>query len=251
VRLLTRTLFPAVLLAAAANAATLFPGTPVADEFVLGPTSPGKWGAPEMGTGATVSWSLMDSGLSCAVDFVGCTTTALSSFMPVGFLTQIQNAFLAWSAVANLTFVEVADCGAAFNAACVGGDIRIGAHAFDGASGTLAHGFYPPANGTTAAGDIHFDIAETWVIGFAGPGIDIFQVMAHELGHALGLDHTAVAGSLMNSFYSEAFTGPQADDIAGMQSIYGPALSEVPEPGGIVLMSGGLLLLLAAKRRAS
>ena len=62
-----------------------------------------------------------------------------------------------------LVFNEVGDDGAAFDTPVgVQGDIRFGAHTFDGASGTLAHGYYAPPNGNTAAGDIHLDEAETW-----------------------------------------------------------------------------------------
>jgi hypothetical protein len=44
------------------------------------------------------------------------------------------------------------------------GDIRIGAHQFDGASNVLAHTYYPPPNGATAAGDSHYDQAENWIL---------------------------------------------------------------------------------------
>lgn len=75
---------------------------------------PRQMGSPTMGTGATVTWSLMNTGTSCADEFAGCTITSLADFMPSGYLTQVQAAFDAWAAVANLSFVFVADNGVAF-----------------------------------------------------------------------------------------------------------------------------------------
>jgi Matrixin len=218
----------------------------LASAFVLGPTTPGKWGSPVFGTGATVTWSLMPTGTDCSGDGGG-TCSSLASFMPVGYLTEIQAAFSAWSAVANITFVQVADDGNPFNGVTTSGDMRLGGHAFDGVGGTLAHGYFPPANGSTAAGDIHFDTADTWKLGFSGPGFSIFQVAAHEIGHAIGLGHTGVANSLMNPFYTESFSGPQADDIAGAQFIYG--VNVVPEPSGYALAFAGLGLAWVATKR--
>jgi len=221
-----------------------------ASAFVLGPTVPGKWGPPTMGTGASVTWSLMPGGTSCVAELAACTASHLATFMPLGYHAAITSAFAAWSAVADITFTEVVDNGLPFNAGGAVGDLRVGGHAFDGPSGVLAHGFFPPLNGTSAAGDIHFDIADTWKIGFGGADFDIFTVMAHEIGHAIGLDHTLVSASLMNALYSEAFVGLQADDIAGGVFIYGPAAVGVPEPATLALV-GLALLGLARSRRGT
>jgi hypothetical protein len=217
-----------------------------ANAFVLGPTTPGKWGPAAMGTGATVTYSFMPSGIALDTG----TSAHLSSFMPVGWEAQIDAAFAAWSAVANITFVKVVDGGEAYNGVVSSADIRIGGEFLGGAGGTLAHGFYPPANGLTAAGDIHFDTADTWDAGLVGPGFSIFQVAAHEIGHAIGLNHTGVVGSLMEPFYTEAFFGPQADDIAGAVFIYGaPVGPGVPDGGSTIALLGVALVAFAAVRR--
>lgn len=226
------------------------------DEFAFGASSPGLWGNIGEELPTEITWSLhpgMGEGFDES-EISGTTSgviVGLSSFMPVGFKAQIELAFQSWSSVANLIFVEVSDDGADFDAGLYGeqGDIRFGGHVFDGVNGTLAHGFYPPVNGITAAGDIHFDISENWVIDSIGDGAqtkDIFQVAAHEIGHSLGLGHSFGSNSLMQVDYSESFNGPQADDIQGIQALYGAPM--IPEPGGLCLW-GGLLILWQRKVR--
>src|SRR5215217_1013220 len=188
-----------------------------------------KWGPSTQGTsGGTITYSFMGNGISFTTEGYGNSValTSLPGFQPC-FITKIQNAFSAWQAVANIEFVQVNDNGAAFNAAGATGDIRIGTHAFDGPSGTLAHAYYPPHNGNSAAGDLHFDSAENWSC--TTNGTDIGIVALHEIGHSLGLSHentTAVA--VMDPFYNSSLIGLQSDDISGVESIYGlPALTAV------------------------
>src|SRR5262249_21740571 len=54
-----------------------------------------------------------------------------------------------------------------------------------------------------------------------GSGYDLYSVLLHESGHALGMNHSTDSGAVMYAYYSGVRTGLSADDIAGIQSIYG------------------------------
>ena len=78
-----------------------------------------------------------------------------------------------WASVSegHLNFVSHFDASLRFNFAGaaqsdpLAGDIRIATHRFRGPGKTLAHSYFPPPNGRTAAGDAHFDESENWVLG--------------------------------------------------------------------------------------
>lgn len=62
-----------------------------------------------------------------------------------------------------------------------------------------------------------------WKIGFDGDlsAYDLRYTLAHELGHAIGLDHPSNAGTLMFYKYDETQHGLAIGDVAGAAAIYG------------------------------
>src|SRR5262249_16874801 len=54
-----------------------------------------------------------------------------------------------------------------------------------------------------------------------GSSDDLYSVLLHETGHALGLDHSTDSGAVMYPYLMGVYSGLSADDVAGIQAIYG------------------------------
>ncbi len=172
--------------------------------------------------GGVVTYSYIGNGVSHAAEGASSNVSisSMSSFQNC-FFNEIESAFVLWSAVADIQFRRVSDNGVPTNSSGASGDIRIGSHSFDGRSGVLAHAFFPPPNGNTISGDMHFDLAENWTCNASG--IDIGIVAIHELGHAIGLRHEQSNTAIMNPFYNPNVGSLRTDDINGAVAIYGAA----------------------------
>jgi hypothetical protein len=137
--------------------------------------------------------------------------------------SEILRAMQEWTRYAAISFFPSAAAAAPRSLNVLfGAGFHGDAYPFDGPSRVLAHTYYPaPPNPEPIAGDMHFDDDEEWVIGpnVTIRSIDLFSVALHETGHALGLAHSDVPGSVMYPYYRRA-TGLTADDIAGIQRLY-------------------------------
>jgi hypothetical protein len=132
---------------------------------------------------------------------------------------ELSAAFDMWSQVAAISFREVSDVEHA--------GILIGAQGDpDG------HAYTELSLGRDEGGIKEIKRAlvclnpqKNWKIGFGGSlqVYDLRYTFAHEIGHAIGLDHPDGFTSLMAMRYDEAFRTLQPTDVAGAQYLYGRA----------------------------
>lgn len=207
-----------------------------------------KWGAPEWGAGAKVTYGFV------AAEVRSPSARNCSTLLPVDGLEkqagladdrlrgEAAAAFAAWSRVTNLTFVEAPQAAQA--------DILIGVQgkptgrAFTNieldqgplaAAPAVERGLVataePPAQPAAAHAIrsirqalICLNPSAPWKIGFDGD-LDVYDLrytLMHEIGHAIGLDHPGAAGVLMDFRYDEKLNGPTTSDSDAARTLYGP-----------------------------
>lgn len=128
--------------------------------------------------------------------------------------TEIEAVFtLAWDAWARVCGIQPIRVGVND-----GPNVLATFRELDGSGKTLAISEMP--DGGPLMRRQTFDSLERWAK-VPGPGrVDLFRVVCHEIGHAIGIGHLH-AGCLMQPMYDPLIAFPQAGDIAEAELRYG------------------------------
>lgn len=178
-----------------------------------------KWGIGTLGTsGGTVTWNFTTTP-GRYQDFTAFDGAAQNA-------QAIRSVFAFWESVADIDFVEVGPDEAS--------GIQVGWRPMDGAHYNLASTQWTWSGNSTRGYsltdvEIAFDTAEAWQFGASTPGYNLQAVAFHAVGHALGLDHSDDARSVMHET-SRPVDGPSVGDIQAVRDIYGvSALDTTPD----------------------
>jgi Matrixin len=197
-----------------------------------------KWGSPSFGTHAALRYAFVakpmrtDGAINCASMVPIEPLLASSAITADAFEHEVAAAFALWEEATNISFARTDDAAKA--------DVLIGAegnpsgYAFTNVD--YDHQGAGPVR-RIAKSMICLNPTRRWKVGFDGnlEAYDIRYTMAHEIGHAIGLDHPSPSGELMSFRYGEDFRGLRPGDVAGAVALYGtrgaPVVAAAPKPG--------------------
>jgi hypothetical protein len=182
------------------------------------------WPAPQLVTISFVPDGTVLGSNSSGYIYSNLFATFNAKFgSPAVWENQILKAAQAWAQQTNINFAVVSDDGSDIGSGAYQqgapnfGDIRIGGYNF-GTSTLAQASMPPPINNFSIAGDIQLNTGRTFSIGTGG--YDLATVASHELGHALGLYHSAYTSAVMYPNYNAIKSSLTNDDINGIRNIY-------------------------------
>jgi hypothetical protein len=200
------------------------------ERLLLYSSTGGAWSKP-----ARITYSFAPDGTNVGGDSSNLLATMASrGFSTANWQAQFAKAAAVWQAVTGINFAQVSDDGSAFGTSGDQqgdprfGDIRIGGDSLG--QGVLGAAFFPPPlNGGTLAGDIIISSNVAWQI---DNDYDLETVAIHEIGHALGLDHSTIASADLYAAYNSMKQSLSSDDTQGIQSIYGARPQDAYDASG-------------------
>jgi hypothetical protein len=177
---------------------------------------------------ASVGWDGPGRGSAALTYHIGQVPASLG-LSRAAVETAVDRALDAWSDAADVRFTRSQSAGRA-------DAIDISFKTIDGPGGTLAKAYFPDdVNRNPIAGDVVFDVAEAWEVGNArgSAAFDMLLVAVHEIGHALGLNHSHAAGSVMADSVSRSrmFSSLPAADVSAIGQLYAPPRPAAPSGG--------------------
>ena len=133
------------------------------------------------------------------------------------FDQEVRAAFNMWERVTDIEFREIDDPEKA--GIVIGAQSNPEGHAFANVDYKLGDGQFRQIDRSL----ICLNPTKKWKVGFGGnlTVYDLRYTIAHEIGHAIGLDHPDSSGQLMSFTYNERVQELQDGDVAGAIRIYG------------------------------
>jgi hypothetical protein len=187
-----------------------------------------KWRTPTFGRSAVVTYAFATGPVTtpgarnCASMLPPSAAYEPSEVSKRQFRSEVAAAFRMWEKVAEISFRETSDTASA--GILIGAQAQPVGRAFTNVALKRDGGRKSIEKKVIGRSLICLNPKQPWKVGFDGRlGVyDLRYTIAHEIGHAIGLDHPSAAGQLMSYRYDEKQAGLQPGDIKGAVLLYGP-----------------------------
>jgi len=184
-----------------------------------------RWALPKDGRPLSIKYAFLSKAASfanarnCGRMLPARAALERSRIDMTAFRDEVRAAFDMWQAAIKIEFHETASIDEA--GILIGAEAEPKGQAFTnvapaGSAGSGVDGI--------AQSLICLNPEMRWKIGFDG-NLDVYDLrytLAHEIGHAIGLDHPGAEGPLMSYRYLERSRELRPGDVAGAIALYGP-----------------------------